>query len=127
MVGHSIPYAATVTVAYPDDFIRKMQKAKGIRGFRFLQVLSPCPTAWLFPSEWTVKVSRLAVETKIFPLFEVENGSTFTINKHPEGIPVGEYTRIQGRYRHWTSEQVFELQKYVEEKWDHLQRMASKK
>ena len=120
LAEHGIPYIATATVAYPDDLIRKAQKAKDIEGFRFLHILTPCPTGWLFPPEWTVKISRLAVETKVFPLFEVENGTALTINKEPEGVPIEEYIRIQGRYRHLTSEQIAKLQKDADERWDRL-------
>jgi pyruvate/2-oxoacid:ferredoxin oxidoreductase beta subunit len=125
MLGHGIPYASTLTVAYPDDFIRKVQKAKCIKGFRFLHALTPCPTGWQFLSEWTVKVSRLAVETKIFPLYEVENGSIYTINREPQGIPVEEYTKIQGRYGYLTPEQTDGLQTYADEKWNRLKWVAN--
>jgi len=124
MAEHAVPYVATATVSYPDDLIRKVQKARNISGFRFLHILTPCPTGWMFPSQWTVKLSRLAVETKIFPLFEVEDGVVFTINKEPEGIPVEEYVRIQGRYKHLTSEQIAKLQKDADEKWDRLRWLA---
>lgn len=127
MAGHAIPYAATATVAYPDDFMRKVKKAKAIRGFRFLHILTPCVTGWMIPSELTVEVARLAVETKIFPLFEVENGTAFTINKEPEGVPVEEYLRIQRRFQHLTSQQIAEIQNEADEKWNRLQWLASYK
>jgi len=125
MADHCIPYVATASIAYPDDLIRKAQKAKNINGFRFLHILTPCPVGWRFPSELTVKLSRLAVETKIFPLFEVESGTTFTINRQPEGIPVEKYIRMQGRYKHLTSDQIAEIQKDTDEKWRRLQWLAT--
>ena len=75
MADHQIPYAATATIAYPEDFLRKMEKAKKIRGTRFIHLLSPCPPGWRIPSELTIKISRLAVRSRIFPLYEIENGS----------------------------------------------------
>lgn len=125
MSGHSIPYAATATIAYPDDLIRKVKKAKQIKGFRFLHILAPCVTGWMFPSELTVEVSRLAVETKIFPLFEVENGTNFTINKIPESKPVEEYLKIQRRFKHLTSQQIADIQGEVDRKWKRLQWLAN--
>jgi pyruvate/2-oxoacid:ferredoxin oxidoreductase beta subunit len=122
--AHSIPYAATLNVAYPDDFIRKVQKAKTIRGFRYLHIFTPCPTGWRFPTNLTIKVSRLAVETKISPILEVENGRVFKINKEPDGIPLEEYTGIQGRYAHLTTEELKDLQEKVEEKWNWLKWLA---
>jgi len=127
MANHRIPYAATATVAYPDDLIRKAQKARNMSGFRFLHILSPCPTGWRYLSQLTVKLSRLAVETKIFPLFEVENGTALTINKEPEGIPVEEYTKLQGRLRHLTPAQIANIQKDVDEEWKRLQFLATYK
>jgi len=123
MMGHHIPYAAAATLAYPDDFMRKVQKAKGMVGFRFLHLLSPCPTGWRYPAEWTIRISRLAVETKIFPLFEIEDGIV-TISKEPSGVPVEEYLRGQGRFDHLTSEEIAEFQKMVEQRWDRLQWLA---
>lgn len=125
MAAHRVPYAATATVAYPDDFMAKVQKAMNIKGFRFIEVLSPCPTVWMYRSETTIKLSRLAVESKMFPLFEVENGTAFTINKEPEGIPVAEYTKLQVRYRHLPPEQVAKIQKNVDEEWRRLKFLAT--
>lgn len=123
IMAHTIPYAATATIAYPDDLMRKVQKARSLSGFRFLHLLTPCVAGWLFPAELTVKVSRLAVETKVFPLFEVEDGA-ITINKQPKGIPLEEYVKIQGRYRHLTPEQLTQLQTSVEQRWNQLQYLA---
>jgi pyruvate/2-oxoacid:ferredoxin oxidoreductase beta subunit len=127
MVSHSIPYAATLTVAYPDDFMRKVETAKQIRGFRFLYILTPCPTGWRYRAEETVKISRLAVETNVFPLFEVKKGIHFIINKEPDGIPLEKYTATQGRYAHLTSQQIKEIQERVEQRWKWLKWLASYK
>ena len=124
MAGHSIPYAATLTIAYPEDFMKKVETAKKMRGFRFLYILTPCPTGWRFRAEQTVKVSRLSVETNIFPLFEVRNGIHFVINKEPDGIPIEKYTSIQGRYAHLTSEQIGEIQERVDQRWEWLRWLA---
>lgn len=126
IASHGIPYAATLTIAYPDDFMKKVETAKNIRGFRFLYILIPCPTGWRFRAEETVKVSRLAVETNMFPLFEVKNGR-FVINKEPDGMPLEKYTAIQGRYAHLTSEKIGEIQEKVEQRWKRLKWLASYK
>jgi pyruvate/2-oxoacid:ferredoxin oxidoreductase beta subunit len=68
MMAHRIPYMATATPAYPDDFLAKVRKAKDMRGLRFLQVLSPCPPGWGIPTESTLKLARLAVQSRVFPL-----------------------------------------------------------
>jgi len=120
MAMHHIPYAATATVAYPDDLMEKAKKAKMIQGFRFLHILTPCPTGWQFPPAWTVKISRLAVDTKVFPLYEVEGGYKWKINEVPQGLPVDAYVRIQGRYKHLGSEQTALLQHFIDERWNRL-------
>ena len=77
LAAHRIPYAATCSVAFPEDMMRKIQKAKAIHGTRFIHIYSPCPTGWKAPSSLAVKIARLAVHTKVFPLYEVEDGLTY--------------------------------------------------
>lgn len=117
MIAHHIPYIATASVAFPDDLVRKMQKAKSIRGMKFIHIFSPCPPGWKSQPQWSVKISRLAVETKIFPLFEVERATEYTLNHQPKGTPVAEYLRLQGRFRHLSQEQVDQIQRDVDRNW----------
>lgn len=125
MAAHNIPYAASCSVAYPDDTIEKVKKAKEANGFRFLYFYAPCVAGWRMPSDTTVKVARLAVETKLFPLYEVTNGTNFTITHESKGIPVGEYLKTQGRFRHFTPEMTAELQQMVDHKWEYLKWLAA--
>jgi len=125
MVDHQIPYAATATIAYPEDLLRKMEKAKRIRGTRFIHLLSPCPPGWRIPSELTVKISRLAVLTGVFPLYEVENGERYTINLEPKPLPIQEYLKLQGRFNHLTDSGIEVIQKNVGKAWERLMKKAS--
>jgi pyruvate/2-oxoacid:ferredoxin oxidoreductase beta subunit len=124
MADHQIPYAATATIAYPEDFLRKMEKAIKIRGTRFIHLLSPCPPGWRIPSELTIKISRLAVRSRIFPLYEIENGEKYTINLKPEPYPVREYLKLQGRFSHLQDLETEVIQKNVERAWKRLLRRA---
>lgn len=117
MAAHRIPYAATVSPAYPADFLAKFRKAKNIRGLRFIHILSPCPPGWKFPSEQSIKIARLAVETKVFPLYEIENGRKYHLTVTPQGLPVGDYLRRQGRFGHLTPEGVEAIQAEVDHEW----------
>ncbi|HUU07735.1 MAG TPA: thiamine pyrophosphate-dependent enzyme, partial [Thermoplasmata archaeon] len=72
MLAHHVPYAATLSVAHPEDFVKKVKKAKEIRGFRFFHALSPCPPGWKLNPMKSIEVARLAVDTNVFPLYEVE-------------------------------------------------------
>jgi pyruvate/2-oxoacid:ferredoxin oxidoreductase beta subunit len=120
LLAHHIPYVATASVAHPDDFIRKMQKAKSIRGMKFIHILSPCPPGWKSLPEESVHISRLAINSKIFPIYEVEDGLNYTINIEPKHTPVEEYLKLQGRFKHLTAEQVKEIQVATDRKWEIL-------
>jgi pyruvate/2-oxoacid:ferredoxin oxidoreductase beta subunit len=127
MIAHRIPYAATATIAYPDDFIRKVQRAKGIYGTKFLHVLAPCPPGWKTPSEWAVKLSRLAVQTRVFPLYEVEDGERYLLNapKADEpALPVSEYLKLQGRFSHLTERDIQAIQELIDTRWQKLLSLA---
>ncbi|MGB9823600.1 MAG: 3-methyl-2-oxobutanoate dehydrogenase subunit beta [Candidatus Hydrothermia bacterium] len=121
LAAHKIPYLATVNVAYPEDFIRKVRKAKEIKGFRFIHIFAPCPPGWKMSSELSIQVGRLATQTGVFPLFEVENGKNWTVNYlPPRKLPVSEYLKIQGRFRHLKESDVEFIQKMVDENLDNI-------
>ena len=124
MADHQIPYAASATIAYPEDLLRKMEKAKNIRGTRFIHLLSPCPPGWRISSELIVKLSRLAVRARIFPLYEVENGRTYTLQEEPHVVPVKDYLKLQGRFNHLTDKDIEEIQRRVDDTYERLLRRA---
>ena len=122
LVAHNIPYAATATIAYPEDLIRKVKKALTIKGPKFIHILAPCQPGWRYPPEKMVEVSRLAVQTKAFPLYEVEYGKYRITVKPRKFLPIEEYYKLQGRFKHLLSrpEVIKEMQKYVDEQWELL-------
>jgi len=125
MVAHHVPYCATANIAYPEDFIRKVQKAKGMKGTKFIHLYAPCPTGWKHPPDIMVKVARLATETNVFPIYEVEGG-IYKINKKirtPK--PVSEYVKLQGRFRHLNEEEVTFIQKEVNRNWERLLKLEA--
>jgi pyruvate/2-oxoacid:ferredoxin oxidoreductase beta subunit len=124
LVAHRIPYAATASIAYPEDLVAKVKKAKAVKGSKFLHIFSSCPTGWRIPSEMSIKIARMAVQTNIFPLYEVEGGVRYTINLTPKGYLVKEYFRLQGRFRHLTEADLDQIQGMVNEDWDLLLRKA---
>ena len=124
MADHQIPYAATATIAYPEDFLRKIEKAKKIRGTRFIHLLSPCPPGWRIPSELAIKISRLAVRSRVFPLYEIENGRSYTLQEESQVVPVKEYLKLQGRFNHLKEEDLEEIQRRVNDAWERLLRKA---
>ncbi|MBN1894983.1 3-methyl-2-oxobutanoate dehydrogenase subunit beta [bacterium] len=120
MVAHHIPYAATANIAFPEDLVRKVDKAKAMRGTRFIHLYAPCPTGWKHAPSLTVKIARLATESNVFPLYEVENG-VYKINrivKNPK--PVKDYLLMQGRFRHLTEDEVNRIQNEVNGQWERI-------
>jgi len=119
MAAHDIKYAATACTSYPEDFIEKLRKAKGISGLKYIQVLAPCPVGWKYPSEKTVAVGKLAFETCLYPLYEVIEGR-YIVKKPAGKKPVGEYLNLQGRFRHLTGEVIRRIQRNVDTAWAKL-------
>ncbi|MEE8449146.1 MAG: thiamine pyrophosphate-dependent enzyme [Thermodesulfobacteriota bacterium] len=124
LAAHRIPYAANASVGFPDDLIRKIKKAMSIRGSKFIHILAPCPPGWKSSDHLTVKLARLAVDTKIFPLYEVEAGWNYTINRVPKGLPVEEYLKLQGRYSHLSEQEMRDIQQQVDWEWELLLKKA---
>ncbi len=119
MQAHRIPYAATVSVAHPEDFVKKIAKAKDIEGFRFIHALAPCPPGWRMNPMHSVEAARLAVDTHIFPLYEIVEGHV-KITRKGKGQPVSDYLKLQGRFGHLAPEEVEAIQKGVDEQWKNL-------
>ncbi|MFQ5905162.1 MAG: thiamine pyrophosphate-dependent enzyme [bacterium] len=127
MAAHRIPYAATASVAYPEDLKAKVRKAKKTKGTRFIHIFSPCPTGWRYSPELTVKLARMAVDSRAFPIYEVENGVQYRVTVEPKGIPVRDYIRPQGRFRHLTDEEIEEMQRNADSEYDRLLARAGRK
>jgi pyruvate/2-oxoacid:ferredoxin oxidoreductase beta subunit len=119
MVAHKIPYTATASVAYPEDLIKKVTKAKEIKGPKYIHIFAPCPTGWRMAPGKSVEIARLAVQTCAFPLYEVENG-IYNISKKPKKKPVTEYLKMQGRFKHMPSDLVEKFQKNIDKEWELL-------
>jgi pyruvate/2-oxoacid:ferredoxin oxidoreductase beta subunit len=121
VAAHHVPYAATASIANLDDLDAKVRKGAGIRGTKFIHILSACPTGWRMPSDMTIKAARLAVRSRVFPLIEIFNGERWVLNYEPkEPTPVGEYLGIQGRFSHLTDGEIEEIQRRVDERWEKL-------
>jgi 2-oxoisovalerate ferredoxin oxidoreductase beta subunit len=121
MVAHKIPYIATATAAYPQDLIAKFKKARSIKGMKFIHLFSSCPTGWRMPENLSIEVMRLAVLTNIFPLYEVEDGEFYRQTVLPDEVyPINTYTKLQGRFRHLTEQDLDEYQKAVDKKYAYL-------
>ncbi len=119
VAAHGVPYVATASIGFPNDLLAKLQKAKEIRGFRYLHVFAPCPTGWRAESDQMVELAKLAVDTGMFPLYEVTDGA-ISINREPRFTPLKQYLDLQGRFRHLAAEEVATLEAGIRERWDRL-------
>ena len=126
MAAHRMPYAATASVAYPEDLTRKIEKAKKLSGTRFIHMLSPCTTGWKIGDDMAVKVAMLSVETNIFPLYEIEDGLRYTINHDSRNLPVEKYLMVQGRYKHLKPDNIQSIQAETDRAWTDLKEKAER-
>ncbi len=124
VAAHGIPYVAQASPHRARDLMNKVQKAVGIDGPCFINVLSPCPRGWRYAPDQTMQIAKLAVDTCVWPLYEIEDGK-LTINYKPrEKKPMQEWLKSQGRFRHLFSPKneylIEEIQQDIDRKWQKL-------
>jgi len=122
VAAHDIPYTATAIISNHIDLKKKVQKACKYQGPCFIHVLTPCPTGWRHGSDDTIQIARLAVDTGVFVLWEMEGGydpSKINVTYKPkERKPVIEYLKTQRRFAHLMNkpEEIEKIQKDVDAK-----------
>ncbi len=119
-VAHDIPYVATACPSYPFDLMAKVAKGVATKGPAYIHILSVCPTGWRSTADLTVRIGRLAVETGIFPLYEVEKGRYRLSFAPPQLRPVQDYLKLQGRFRHLNNDNIRIIQDRVREEYSKL-------
>ena len=124
LAAHRIPYAAAATVAFPEDLVAKVRRARETAGSKFVNILSPCPTGWQSQPNLSIKISRLAVLTNVYPLYEVFDGERLVLTGNVEPRPVREYLELQGRFAALGEEDIANIQKQVDRNWERLRRRA---
>jgi pyruvate ferredoxin oxidoreductase beta subunit len=117
---HGIPYVATATVDDFRDLQSKVKKGLSIEGPKYIHVLAPCPLGWGYPGELTIKISRLAKDTGLFPVYEIVDGKVTNVRKIAVKMPVEEYLKLQGRFKHLfkrgvPTEEVAEIQEIADQ------------
>lgn len=125
IAAHNIPYAAQTTfIGNFKDLHEKAYKAIYTKGACFLNVLSPCPRGWRYETEDLAEICQLAVDTCVWPLYEIENGNWRLTYEPKKKKPVEEFLAKQGRFKHmfrpgneWMIENT---QEYVDAEWHKL-------
>jgi len=121
MAAHGIPFAASASIGYPHDLLKKVKMAISLKGFKFIHVHTPCPTGWRLPPDEGVAIARLAVKTRIHPLYHVLDGHRYVIDFDPEPVPVENYFNPQGqRLLALSAEEMAWIQQDVDRHWETL-------
>ncbi len=120
VAAHHIPYAATSSVAYPSDIRKKVRRALAIEGPTFLQIHCPCPLGWGHESHESIEIARLAVQTGLFPMIELERGGVAGVMPLRNVRPVTDYLKMQQRFRHLFVEDL-----RAQEELEHIQAIAN--
>jgi pyruvate ferredoxin oxidoreductase beta subunit len=122
--AHNIPYVATACPSYPFDLMDKVKRAVEVNGPAYLHILSVCPTGWRSASDLTVRLGRLAVETGVFPLYEVVKGRYRLSMDPPRLRPIRDYFKGQGRFRHLSDEEIESIQKRVIKEYNKIKELS---
>ncbi|MBE6488316.1 MAG: pyruvate synthase subunit beta [Methanosphaera stadtmanae] len=120
MAGHGIPYVATACVSEPQDLMNKVKKAAEAKGPAYIHVLQPCATGWGYDPSKTIKLGKLAVDSKAWVLYEIDNGRINVTKKITNPVPVKDYLSMQKRFKHLTEDKIEIIQKHAEEKYNQL-------
>ena len=118
--AHNIPYVATACPSYPFDLMDKVKKAADTDGPAYVHIFSVCPTGWRTSPEMGIEIGKLAVQTGVFPLYEVENGKYKLSMKVANRKPVKDYLKPQGRFRHLSEDDIKLIQERTDEEYEKL-------
>lgn len=120
VAAHGIPYAATASIGYLNDFMKKVEKASQIKGTKFIHVLAPCPTGWGIATDETVDIAKEVVDSGLWYLAEYENGE-FTLNNKPKQFTsVADYLKKQSRFRHLNEDDIKVIEQSRDKKWEFI-------
>lgn len=120
VAAHGIPYAATASIGYIDDYIAKVRYAASVRGTKYIHVLSPCPTGWGIPTDRTVEFARSAVDCGLWPLAEYRDGKFCLNRKMTKPELLSEYIRGQKRFKHLSDDDLDHISKLRDSKWNRI-------
>lgn len=122
VAAHGIPYAATASVGYLNDFIRKVKRASEIRGTKYIHVAAPCPTGWGIDTDETIEIAKEAVDCGLWILAEYKDGVFYRNRKPSQPENLAQHIKKQGRFRHLTQEDIDVLIAGRDAKWNLVER-----
>ena len=128
---HDVPYVAQTTLTQNfKDLYEKSEKAIYTEGAAFLNVLAPCPRGWRYDTPDIMEICKLAVETCYWPLFEVDHGNWILNYEPKKKLPIEDFLRPQGRFKHLfkkgNEELLVQFQEEVDRRWENLKYMCAR-
>ncbi|MHA1143528.1 MAG: thiamine pyrophosphate-dependent enzyme [Candidatus Helarchaeota archaeon] len=132
MAAHGLPYVATTNASYPLDIYEKFKRAKDeFKGnTRYIHILVPCPPGWGFDTRDLIKIGELAVETGIWPMYELVHGemilskeTRLLVEGKKKRKPVKEYFQTQVRFKILTEEQISKIQEDVDRTFSNFEKL----
>ncbi len=125
LAAHNIPYVAQATfLGNMMDLYQKSEKAIYTKGPAFLNIMAPCPRGWRYDAPDIIKICKMAVDTCYWPMFEVTEGKWELSYRPKEKLPLEEFLRLQGRFRHLFLPEneplLAAFQKEVDRRWEEL-------
>jgi len=124
-VANDFTYVATACPSHPFDLIEKVRRGWETEGQSFIHILCPCPVGWEYPFESTVRLGRMAVESRLFPLYEIAGGFYHVTVDEPNPRPVSDYIKQQKRFSHWKAQQIAVLQDEISAIFSQLEEKAT--
>ena len=129
VAAHEIPYACQTSISEWNDVVTKAKKAFETKGPAFINIIAPCQRGWRHPHNMTIEIARLAVQTRFWPLLEIENGRKWTLNrdiKNPK--PITDWLKPQGRFKHLfkpgNEHMIQKIQERVDSEWDRIKKLC---
>ncbi|SEP65213.1 pyruvate ferredoxin oxidoreductase beta subunit [Lachnospiraceae bacterium NE2001] len=120
VAAHGIPYAATASVGYIEDFANKVKRASEVKGTSFIHVLAPCPTGWGVDTSETIDIAREIVDTGLWYLAEYYDGEMH-LNMKPKALDsVSHYIKRQGRFKHLSDEDIDKIIRERDKTWERI-------
>lgn len=123
IIGAHGAYVATANIAFPLDFYNKVKRGLEIKGPAYVQVFAPCPLGWKHLPNLTIEIAKLAFNSKITPLYEIENGVLKFYKEPNKAVPVNDYLKLQGRFKHLSNEEINSIQKHIDEQYSMLKKL----
>lgn len=122
---HKVPYVAQTTfLSNFKDLHMKAEKAIYTKGPAFLNIMAPCPRGWRYNTPDIMDICKLAVETCYWPLFEVVDGKWMLSYEPKKKLPIEDFLRPQGRFKHLfksgNEELIEKFQAEVDRRWEDL-------